>query len=202
MQPPLYSSPPALSPPSGGLTHPLQPHPLFQMMHESAAQATVASKEKDVFHDTLLRYAGYANEFTEAGINSGVGLAKKLNPLAWITVFTYGFSDALNRSLNKHRDVLQTTGEEYEAKLRAVSTLFEMSIFHAIATWYGPVYTVIKPVGKLTEKLFKNTLKRDPRFWPSVAGLATIPFVPKVFDPITEKLLAHTYTPITERLID
>jgi fission process protein 1 len=173
----------------------------FAKQKAAPEQANAPTEQHDVFRDTLLRYAGYANEFTEAGVASGNQLAKILNPFGWITVFTYGIADALNKSFNKQREIIKGSGNEKEAKAEAVSTLVENLIFHGIATWYGPVYTVIKPIAKLTEKIMSNQFKRDPRFWPSVAGLATIPFVPKVFDPITEKLMEATYQPVADKLV-
>lgn len=185
---------------------PTQPATRVRFDEEFVPKATqkqidAPAEQRDVFRDTLLRYAGYANEFTEAGVASGNQLSKILNPFGWMTVFTYGIADALNKSFNKQREILKDSGNEKEAKAEAASTLVENIIFHGIATWYGPVYTVIKPIAKLTEKIMHSRLKRDPKFWPSAVGLATIPFVPKIFDPITEKLMEITYQPVADKLV-
>lgn len=174
----------------------------LQHTHIPGKSEKESSSERNILRDTLLRYLGYANEFTEAGKTSGIAIAKVLNPFAWITVFSYGIADALNRSLDKQRMILKTSGNQDEAKAKSISAFTRDILFHLTATWYGPVYFVIKPVAKLTEKVMRDKLKKDPRFWPSIAGLITIPFVPKLFDPITEKLLEATYDPLANRAVN
>ncbi|MEB3286536.1 MAG: hypothetical protein VKJ04_03425 [Vampirovibrionales bacterium] len=154
--------------------------------------------DKDLFRDTLLRYMGYANELTAAGMNSGNKLAAKLNPAAWTTVFAYGIADAFNHAITAHEDNLKAGKDSKEAKARAASTFGENIIFHTLATWVGPVYLAIKPAGKLTELVFKTLIKQPPRAWPSIVGVALVPFVPKVFDPIVDKYLPMVYNPASE----
>lgn len=167
---------------------------------ETAEPAT-AEAAKDIFRETALRYAGFANEVTEAGKASGNAFFKKINPLGWAISLGYGTSDAIDKTLNTHAEVLKKTGDHKEAKLRALAKTGEVTLFHSMASWFGPVFLIIKPTHKLADKILHG-MQRKAEPWATLAALASIAVAPKILDPIAEFLLHHIYQPITNALIE
>ncbi len=155
----------------------------------------------DPFRDTALRYAGFANELTEAGKASGSGFFRAINPLGWAVALGYGSADVVNKTLDKHAQVMEQSGDAREAKLRALAMMIEVAIFHTMASWLGPVFAVIKPTHTVTAKLLQGA-KRRSEPWATLAALGSIAVVPKILDPIAEGVLHHVYKPVSERVVE
>src|ERR1044072_419603 len=98
----------------------------------------------DLFRATPLRYAGYANELTEAVKHVGpLGL---LNPFGWLVALVYGCCDALHKGREREEEILSVTANPSLARAECLVMVGEVLLFHVLASWVVPVYAVILPV--------------------------------------------------------
>ena len=155
--------------------------------------------ERDLLRESPLRYVGYSNEVTETGKAAGVRIARAMNPLGWGLTFGYGILDAFNRAMSTQQKELKAGKSTAQAERTGQIKFGEGLFFHTIATWLGPIFLVIKPVYKITDKILHKKFNHVGPL-PAFAALASIGIAPKLLDPVAEHLVDTIYQPLTEPL--
>lgn len=168
---------------------PVQPIPLV------SASPQAPSQKVDIYRETPIRYLGFASELTETGKAAGMALAKRMNPLGWLIAIGYGLADAVDKAMNEQQQQLQRSGDAVKAKKAGVNKLGAELFFHTVATWVVPIFLILKPVYKVTDKLVTKRLGHSGP-WPAIAALGAVSLIPKLLDPVAERLVEQVYTPL------
>lgn len=160
----------------------------FLLTNESEEDEYAESKEDDgevdIYRDTLLRYAGYANEVGEAFAPLVPAIVV---PASYGVAITYVLAD----TVDKTRKALG--GGKYELKTTASCALIEgldALIWQLAASVALPGYTIHQVVAITVMLLNAAGITGDvnPLFdvIPTAVGLITIPFIVKPLDEFAE----------------
>lgn len=140
--------------------------------------------EIDIYRDTLLRYAGYANEVGEAFAPLVPAI---FVPASYGVAITYVLAD----TIDKTRKALQ--GGKYEVKATTACALIEgldALIWQLAASVALPGYTIhqLVAISVLLLNAAGITSDVNPIYGaiPTALGLATIPFIVKPLDELAE----------------
>jgi len=138
--------------------------------------------EVDLYRDTLLRYAGYANEVGEAFKPLVPGWVV---PASYGVAITYVFADTLDKTKKAYE------GTKYEETALTTCALIEgldALIWQLAASVALPGYTIHQVVAIAVASLDASGLSGDPvaDAIPTAIGLATIPFIVKPLDELAE----------------
>jgi fission process protein 1 len=148
---------------------------------EAEAEAEAGDGEVDLYRDTLLRYAGYANEVGEAFAPL---VPPIVVPASYAVAITYVVADTVDKTRKAYG------GNKYEADMLTKCALIEgldALIWQLAASVALPGYTIHQVVliavtlfgaAGLTEGVYDVV--------PTAIGLATIPLVVKPLDELAE----------------
>mmetsp|Transcript_21463 Transcript_21463/g.66206 ORF Transcript_21463/g.66206 Transcript_21463/m.66206 type:complete len:246 (-) Transcript_21463:14-751(-) len=159
-----------------------------------------SSDEVDIYRDTALRYAGYANE---------VGEAFRLLVPAWVVpgsyavAITYVLADTVDKTVKAF-----ASSKYVSSALTACAVLegVDAFVWQITASVALPGYTIHQVVELVVQALAAADLVDDSNpalaALPTAAGLLTIPFIVKPLDELAEKLMDFTlrkiWTPYLE----
>lgn len=168
----------------------------------------------DVLRDTPVRYIGFTNEVTEATKSVVVPKFPIWNKLGWAATLSYTAADIWHKghlgyqsAKKEAQDNPQTS--RYFIAANTISESLKAGLFQGVATDLAPIFVVIRPLEKIVHKLLEH-LKAQGKHWvtqpvlrwvPVMAGLASIPFAPLVFDPLAEKCLEHGFNKVADPLL-
>ena len=133
--------------------------------------------------------------------------------------FTYVVADVI-LSARRASKASQVQPKEVR-KVDTIAKATERGVFHALATFIAPIAVLegikriadrpmfapaAKRVEHLLEKYMPAALKRAGLLktltFPAIVALASIPFVSHPIDRTSEKILAHTYEPLSARRVE
>jgi len=164
----------------------------------SFLEEVVPDEEVDLYRDTALRYAGYANEVGEA--------FRPLVP-AWVVPASYGvaITYVLADTVDK---TLKAFGSSKFAKAASICAVIEgldAFVWQITASVALPGYTIHQVVDICVMTLQNLDAEMNPQLissLPTAIGLLTIPFIVKPLDELAEEIMDQTlrklWTPYLE----
>jgi len=146
-------------------------------------------EEVDIYRDTALRYAGYANEVGEAFAPLTPGWCV---PFSYAIAITYVFAD----TVDKTRKVLD--GDKYNGDSVNTCALIEgldALVWQLAASVALPGYTIHQLVAIVVVLLNASGVDQSGLVSavPTAVGLATIPFIVKPLDELAEVIMDVTF---------
>lgn len=160
---------------------------LSQKSQESVT-TTSEDGEVDLYRDTLLRYAGYANEVGEA-----------FRPLVppWVVPASYAVAIAYVSAdtIDKSKKVLQGSKYASSAQLRcALIEGIDAFLWQITASVALPGFTIHQLVGVAVALIAASDLEPSPYLdaLPTALGLLTIPFIVSPLDELAEQIMDFT----------
>lgn len=175
--------------------------PLY--LQRKATEQRLLQNPEDVFRETPVRYLGFTNEVTTAThtVRTIARAVPFWNKLGWGVSLGYGFLDAFNKGKLAQENAQNEGASMEHAARHKKAAIFETLLFHTMASWVLPV-AFIMGTHKAAEKLVhKANMAKGTKAIPVLAGLAVIPLITKVLDPLAEKFLHQYVEPILERQI-
>ena len=136
--------------------------------------------EVDIYRDTLLRYAGYANEVGEAFAPL---VPAVVVPASYGVAITYVVADTVDKTRKAY------SGGKYATAITncAVIEGFDALVWQLAASVALPGYTIHQIVGVAVTILDSLGLNDGPlSALPTAIGLLTIPFIVKPLDELAE----------------
>lgn len=148
---------------------------------EEAVEAEAGDGEVDIYRDTLLRYAGYANEVGEAFAPIVPPICV---PASYAVAITYVVADTVDKTRKAYG------GAKYEEDALTSCALIEgldALIWQLAASVALPGYTIHQVVAIAVTLLGAAGLTEGVYdVVPTAIGLATIPFIVKPLDELAE----------------
>jgi len=168
---------------------------------EKTQAAASQAKEVDLYRDTLVRYAGYANEVGESFKNL---VSTSAYRMSYAIAICYVLADATDKGLKAENVAIAAevdqakVGQEheknpqFEAAIAAADTL----VWQGLASVIIPGYTINRIVWaakKLSESDAVSKLPPMAKKWaPTLVGLSCIPFIVHPIDTGVTMLLENT----------
>jgi hypothetical protein len=166
---------------------------LFQHVEWSRRQ-WLAVPERDLLHDSTVRYAGYVSEVTQS-TKDIVWIKHRMpywNPLGWLVTGIYCTTDITHKTMKAYRETLARTGNHDEAKHQAIYAFKQTLAFQGLASMLLPFLTVVSLKAVTTHLLKKVGVGvHRAKIWGAVAGLSTILVAPILADPLVNRFLSR-----------
>jgi len=177
-------------------------------MNASPLKSTTAGKDYSVFRDSVLRYAGYANE---VGESFRYQFPRAVLP-SYVVAFGYCLSDATATGYHcYHRDRIHDGDNSASATAKVWKETFQVTadamVWQTLASVLIPGATInaivrcsrsaiqlasqngmaqrFVPAVIVTNATLKN-------WFPTVVGLSSIPFIVKPIDSLVDEILDHS----------
>eukprot|EP00181_Compsopogon_caeruleus_P003551 CAMPEP_0184680926 /NCGR_PEP_ID=MMETSP0312-20130426/3854_1 /TAXON_ID=31354 /ORGANISM="Compsopogon coeruleus, Strain SAG 36.94" /LENGTH=249 /DNA_ID=CAMNT_0027131389 /DNA_START=27 /DNA_END=776 /DNA_ORIENTATION=+ len=151
----------------------------------------------DPFRDTLLRYAGYANEVGESfrPFIGELGVA-----LSYIVASTYVMADSVYQT--RQVGIEEQDKDVQVRNALMASTAFDSLVWQSFASVIIPGFTINRVVAASQFTLDQvGTTGLVRRWLPTILGLSAIPFIVHPIDELVHKVLDNTTRPIAKQLV-
>ncbi|KAL0481635.1 mitochondrial fission process protein [Acrasis kona] len=156
--------------------------------------------EYDVFKHSPLRYLGYVNEFGESFrpfIPNSVVVG------TYVVATSYAIGDAI------HKGQMAYTKKSTMRNWIVADKVQDTLIWQLLASVTIPAYIINRTVHATNWALTKFVCQNHSfrargifKFIPTLVGLATIPILPHVLDPLIDEAMDHTTRPLFKTLQD
>lgn len=170
----------------------------------AAAEEQIANSAPDLYRDTFVRYAGYANEVGESFKNI---VSRTSYKASYAVAIAYVLADAADKGMKAEAIAasLPTTSEQQQnpnsqagaknPQIEAVKATVDTLVWQSLASVVIPGFTINRIVWlakKLTDSV-DGKLPAPARKWaPTLIGLSFIPFIVHPIDEGVTKLLDLT----------
>jgi len=170
----------------------------------AAAEEQIANSAPDLYRDTFVRYAGYANEVGESFKNI---VSRTSYKASYAVAIAYVLADAADKGMKAEAIAasLPTTSEQQQnpnsqagaknPQIEAVKASVDTLVWQSLASVVIPGFTINRIVWlakKLTDSV-DGKLPAPARKWaPTLIGLSFIPFIVHPIDEGVTKLLDLT----------
>jgi fission process protein 1 len=172
----------------------------------TVAEGLAAAKEVDLYRDTFVRYAGYANEVGESFKNL---IPRASYKMSYAVAICYVLADATDKGLKAENNYSAIAAEQGATKgslgegnqgknssIEAVKASVDTLIWQSLASVIIPGFTINRIVWASKKLMDSEVLTKIPgsakKWAPTIIGLSFIPFIVHPIDEGVTRLLDMT----------
>jgi len=178
----------------------------IEISSPKAVEGVSAGKEVDLYRDTLVRYAGYANEVGESFKNL---ISRSSYKMSYAIAICYVLADATDKGLKAENNYSAIAAEQAATKdplaggqqsknsnVEAMKASVDTLIWQGLASVIIPGFTINRIVWASKKVLESDTIPKIPssakKWAPTIIGLSFIPFIVHPIDEGVTRLLDMT----------
>jgi fission process protein 1 len=172
----------------------------------TVAEGLAAAKEVDLYRDTFVRYAGYANEVGESFKNL---IPRASYKMSYAVAICYVLADATDKGLKAENNYSAIAAEQGATKgslgegnqgknssIEVVKASVDTLIWQSLASVIIPGFTINRIVWASKKLMDSEVLTKIPgsakKWAPTIIGLSFIPFIVHPIDEGVTRLLDMT----------
>jgi fission process protein 1 len=159
------------------------------------------ANDYDVFKDSPMRYLGYANELGEA---FRAFIPKSVVIGSYGVASLYAVGDAVDKGYKAYRDTSKPN-----RNWRVAQRTLDTGIWQLLASVTVPAFIINRVVyttnWSLQRFVSPNSAFRASKIFrilPTMIGLAVIPVLPYVLDPLIDKAMDHSVRPLFTKIME